>query len=779
MEHSPCTLRITGLPPGTEPEDVQKHFADRIKQLETHDLRVGAIHPHDDAHSCIVTFASPELAAKAHKLEAPSRKLSTHAGRGTLEIDRHFGLLTTLYSSNNPLTARPDVDIIVIHDLYGHPWYSFAQSLERGYGDHGHEEENWLRDLLPKLLEENSKRKVYARIMTFGYRPDLWITQPLEKIQRTEEALLSCLQAQRHSDPQRSLFLVAHGLGGVLAKQLFVDLINESMKTSESKSLLGGCIFFGVPNRINDSTTVLHRFNSAYKKNGILVEEDKKAQHIANSAREFSSIRDDYSLPILCFIETEQYNSMMVVEPESGTFNYPNRPDPYVLDDKNHATMTKISPLEHKVLEPAISFLCQSVENAFQLQSLWLANPETSNASFWRNQLDSADEDKFSILREYDTIFLVDDSSSMRTARRWELVQKILTVSTEIATYYDPDGIEIRFFNDKAASANNITDPQSAQAIIQRVTPNGRTPTLRRLSEYLRNYVHHLHDNQYSSDFSKLNLIILTDGEPDQDYEKPSEISDAEDAKQNTAANRKIRKEIVNIGTQLDQIDASEEQVGIQFCQIGNDDGVAKFFEYLDNNLGEKYNVRDMVDTVRCIDESHLTPAFYSKLLTGAIDRYEDNQAQGIGDTQVQSTQSPEPTPRLRQPHDPIQSYNEIESATRTWRASRVSTFGPTHSDPVVPMVNQFNDLDIVDENYTYASPAASTAAATARSPRVESHHHRVAAPVQDPYSIQGRPRVQTLPNKPSGSMTSSPPQKKRGIKSKFSFLRHGRDDSS
>ena len=110
MECPPCTLRLTGIPPGTEPEDIQKHFADRIREVARHDIQVGAIHPHDNGSSCIVTFASPEFAEKAHKLEAPSRKLSTRAGHGTLEIDKHFGLLTTLHSSNNPLTLRPDVE---------------------------------------------------------------------------------------------------------------------------------------------------------------------------------------------------------------------------------------------------------------------------------------------------------------------------------------------------------------------------------------------------------------------------------------------------------------------------------------------------------------------------------------------------------------------------------------------------------------------------------------------------------------------------------------------
>ena len=115
MEQFPCTLRLTGLPHGTEPEDIAKHFYDRLRQSSVHDFDIGAIYAHDHDSSTIVTFASPELAEKAYKLEAPSRNLSTKAaGRGTLKIDTHFGLFTTLYSSNNPQTAKPDIEWVSI-----------------------------------------------------------------------------------------------------------------------------------------------------------------------------------------------------------------------------------------------------------------------------------------------------------------------------------------------------------------------------------------------------------------------------------------------------------------------------------------------------------------------------------------------------------------------------------------------------------------------------------------------------------------------------------------
>ena len=84
------------------------------------------------------------------------------------------------------------------------------------------------------------------------------------------------------------------------------------MITSKPSSLLGGCIFLGVPNQVNEVASILQNFNRAYGHNGDLVEEDRKAQHIANSAREFSDIRDNHNLDILCFVAAERYNSVMV-----------------------------------------------------------------------------------------------------------------------------------------------------------------------------------------------------------------------------------------------------------------------------------------------------------------------------------------------------------------------------------------------------------------------------------------------------------------------------------
>ena len=264
-----------------------------------------------------------------------------------------------------------------------------------------------------------------------------------------------------------------------------------------------------------------------------------------------------------------------MVEPDAGIFPYNGRPNQYILDGKNHISMTRVSTSEQKSLEPMVSFLFDSVA----------VEPDIDDALSQKSGSDDGEENKFSLLQYYDTVFLVDDSRSMSDAGRWQLVQRILSRSVQITIPYDPDGIDIYFFNNRRASKEKVQSAQMAKETVESVRPGGRTPTRARLEELLRSYMLRFRENRYNQAFPKYNLIVLTDGEPDQDYENPDEISDEEDARENSAANRKIRKEIVRVTKELNELGAAEEQIGIQFCQIGTDSGVSKFFNKLDNDL--------------------------------------------------------------------------------------------------------------------------------------------------------------------------------------------------
>ena len=94
--------------------------------------------------------------------------------------------------------------------------------------------------------------------------------------------------------------------------QSFVNLVNDSMINNLPISApIGGCVFFGVPNQVNNAS-ILRQFNSAYQQGFTLVDEERKEQHIANSAHEFSDVRENYSISVFCLIEAEESGQTMV-----------------------------------------------------------------------------------------------------------------------------------------------------------------------------------------------------------------------------------------------------------------------------------------------------------------------------------------------------------------------------------------------------------------------------------------------------------------------------------
>ena len=254
--------------------------------------------------------------------------------------------------------------------------------------------------------------------------------------------------------------------------------------------------------------------------------------------------------------------------------------------------MAKFLTDDDSALGPAIHFLADVARNAISLRKARdqaVAPPLPPGPG---GGTDLIAEDRFSILESYDTVFLIDDSPSMR-GEKWELVQKILDCSTVVATRYDTDGIDIHFLNNTKVDQDNVRTPEIAVQIHHDVELRGSTPLLDKLSRHLKGYMKKYKDSGWSLDFKRYNLIVLTDGEPNEEYEDDIDISDHEDAKKNKPAFRLIRKKIVQIARKLDdkEVDAELGQVGIQFCQIGNNEDATVFFQFLDDRLKGKHNL--------------------------------------------------------------------------------------------------------------------------------------------------------------------------------------------
>lgn len=99
-------------------------------------------------------------------------------------------------------------------------------------------ETNWLRDILPRLLEQDRQQAIYPRVMTYGYDADVWMTKSVADLDVPVANLLTYLDTERigvstlrittlcsflltpSKDPGRPLFFIGHSLGGIVIKQV-------------------------------------------------------------------------------------------------------------------------------------------------------------------------------------------------------------------------------------------------------------------------------------------------------------------------------------------------------------------------------------------------------------------------------------------------------------------------------------------------------------------------------------------------------------------------------
>jgi hypothetical protein len=68
------------------------------------------------------------------------------------------------------------------------------------------------------------------------------------------------------------------------------------------------------------------------------------------------------------------------------------------------------------------------------------------------------------MLREYDTVFLIDDSASM-AGERWDQAMNVIIGVAEIAAGYDEDGIDVYFFNSKRVGKELKVGPWTGNTI--------------------------------------------------------------------------------------------------------------------------------------------------------------------------------------------------------------------------------------------------------------------------------------------------------------------------
>ncbi|PVH70394.1 hypothetical protein DL98DRAFT_521644 [Cadophora sp. DSE1049] len=175
--------------------------------------------------------------------------------------------------------------------------------------------------------------------------------------------------------------------------------------------------------------------------------------------------------------------------------------------------------------------------------------------------------------------------------RSWREVSQALTTITPIVTKHDSDGIDIYFLNHKSKDTGEPSEGVAATGyrgikraamiteIFERVRPQGGTPTGIRVHHILKPYLAKLEKAAgEGKEVKPMNLIVLTDGVPSDDVESV----------------------LLSAAKKLDRLDAPPFQVGVQFFQVGNEEGAKEALEELDDELSNMVEggVRDIVDTV-------------------------------------------------------------------------------------------------------------------------------------------------------------------------------------
>ena len=470
-------------------------------------------------------------------------------------IDNTFRGLNCLFSSTLGPGRNPTVDIIFVHGANGHAINSFARHYTNPP-----KEVCWPRDELPKILEAAN---IFPRILSYGWDANVWFN-PHQSIDEEIRLLKNALNGERSQSPKRPLIFVTEGIGGLLVKLVITDIINFGFNEEDFENPVKSCFFFGVPHRGSEAS---HGFASIlaamkcepsvgrYPDTSLERTMRSRNRMVTSLSNDFDEIRSEYSINAVSFYEEHETGSHPVVPKESAVLDWD--PGRSLGINATHSELTKLVPSS-----PDQVAVFRMIRDTISLD-LGLSKPKK------RKDRPVAVEEVLPRLQGYDTVFLVDDSTSM-DGIRWKTTSVVLAEIAKIAVQYDPDGCDIRFFNKWLSDKQrrNLDSSEKIMALFEKVTPRGETPTAEKLEEELAEFMRLFNEDR---GIKGLNLIVLTDGAP--------------------SPGQNVEGVIVKYARELAAAKAPEFKVGIQFVQVGAEAQATRFLRSLDRKLKAKYNL--------------------------------------------------------------------------------------------------------------------------------------------------------------------------------------------
>lgn len=207
-------------------------------------------------------------------------------------------------------------------------------------------------------------------------------------------------------------------------------------------------------------------------------------------------------------------------------------------------------------------------------------------------------------LQGYDIIYIVDDSASMSWKEKhsgivpWIQTQMALKTFATMCEEWDSNGQDLWFLNQHRPFLN--LSPRGIAAAFDSVKPRGGTNMAATLIQVMSGYF-----ATYTPHSKPLNILAITDGCFSDD----------------------VIGAIRWINTELDRLHCPENQVGIQFVQVGSNRDAGKFLKSLDDDLRQIGFRRDIVDTVPWnLLLGNFNELFLVKAVCGAIDKRWDKQ---------------------------------------------------------------------------------------------------------------------------------------------------------
>ena len=545
------TVGIKGLPRKAKAGDIRLWLKNKLG-ARLDEIIIGPMVETASTMSTVATFRNVAMAKQALAIQDRRFPGTIDKYEMSILLDYEFHGLTTIYDSSELRGKQPDLDIVLVHDARGHPINSFATHYMDSDNSETTVEICWPRDELPQMLET---RDVSPRIMTYGWSAQSWLDTK-ESYGRVVDDFTQCLNNVR-PDSKRPLILLSHGLGGVLVKETVSNFINFGLGEEDFQNSVTLCVFFGVPHsglkHDSDFASIVEALQSGEYPLKPEIGLRRWNGPLKNISGEFSQLRSMHGFGVLSFVEADDGTRHVVVPKRCASFD--NATQSTIEIKSSHANLAKLREGDDTI-QPALEKLSSII-----WQKLG-RTPDFRSDTDFKNK-----EDIYERLREYDTFFLIDDSESMEP--RWSTTRQVLADIVSIAVKYDENGVDVKFFNKPIKEEDRTgldTTSKVMQLFARNTPPKGGTLTADVLGKVLNEYMARYRENR---NIKGLNLIVLTDGEPDQGQD--------------------VEGVLKKYAKKLEALDADDYQVGVQFVQIGGDEEATRFLKFLDDKLVAKH----------------------------------------------------------------------------------------------------------------------------------------------------------------------------------------------